>query len=671
MDCLSEIMASGSVKLAKTLPMMTDTHFGWVIGGRVAETHKEREVYTNVVTKENLETIVQRFWEVEDVTSERSVKVEDEICEEHFVKTHYRESSGRYVVQLPLRESISQLCCSRSVALRRFYLLETKLLKNPSLREQYQAFMSEYEELGHCRVVDESEDDGSVKRWYLPHHAVLNPAKNTTKCRVVFDASAKVNGLSLNDVMMTGPKVQHDLLSIKLRFRMPRYVVSADISKMFRQIKVDPCDSPLQRVFWRASPNEQLRVLELTTVTYGTAAAPFLASRTLLQLARDERVGFPLASRIIEENFYVDDGLFGANDIETVHAAQEQLLESIPFEDRDALTKIGVCGANEIIKTLGLMWNPMNDEFIFLTKVPSKGRTPTKREVLSAIAKIFDPLGLISPVVVLAKILMQKLWLAKLDWDDQISEPLIEEWDNFLEALPTENQVRIPRHVVSTSAASFEIHGFADASLKAYGACVYIRSIERNGEAQLRLVISKSRVAPLSNVTIPRMEMLAALLLCRLVKKVLEALKDFNFETINLWSDSQIVLAWLKKPMERLNVFVRNRVAEINENRAFIWRYVRTHQNPADVISRGQSASLLVSNEMWWNGPEFLRTCEIPNVCIDELNDDEIPELRNEVICNVIVPLKVLPILEKYESFRKTQIILAYIVRFKQNTKRR
>ena len=174
---------------------------------------------------------------------------------------------GRYIVQLPLRETIDQLGNSRSMALRRFFALEAQLSRRPEVKEQYSMFMEEYKAMGHCRDEDESLDLAEVNRWYLPRHAVLNLSKTTTKCRFVFDASAKVNDISLNDVMTTGPTVQADLFSVQLRFQMHRYVLNADVAKMFRQIKVDTRDTPLQRIFWRAMPSSPIHVFELTTVT--------------------------------------------------------------------------------------------------------------------------------------------------------------------------------------------------------------------------------------------------------------------------------------------------------------------------------------------------------------------------------------------------------------------
>lgn len=692
MDHFYDIMKSGYMKLSDDLPGLHDSHFGWLVGGNYCEGLRSGIVLRSLtVSTDPVNKLVQKFWEIESVAPELVLTTDMEKCEQHFLATHRRDETGRYVVQLPLKDSVEQLADSRFLALRRFYLLEAKLARNPDLKAQYDAFIEEYESLNHCQEVQESNDPPGLRKWYLPHHAVLRPSNSTTKCRVVFDASAKVHGYSLNDVMMVGPTVQADIETIILRFRTLCYVFSADVGKMYRQFLVDRIHTPMQRIFWRTSPTQKLRVLELTTVTYGTATAPFLATRALLQLARDEKKKFPLAARVIEENCYVDNALFGSNDFQEAEETQyqlnallqsggmhlhkwssndERLLVPIPPEDRDTFVDIGDSGANNVIKTLGLLWNPTTDEFVFLASPPASIEIPTKRQVLSTIAKVYDPLGLISPVVVIAKILMQRLWISKLAWDDKLDSDLCAEYKSFIEALPIAEQIRIPRLVVSPEAVAYELHGFADASKKAYGACVYIRSLYSNGTATMKLISSKSKIAPISPVTIPRLELLAALLLCRLINKIQETLK-MKFTSTNLWTDSQVVLAWLRKPPSSLTEFVRNRVAEIVSHDQFVWRYVRTSANPADTVSRGQSSTELARNDMWWNGPSFLRSVLYEAEVPDLPSDDEIPEMKPTVSVHIVMKFDEFPVLTKFESFRKTQRIVAYVLRFLSNCRKK
>ncbi|XP_055604341.1 uncharacterized protein LOC129752591 [Uranotaenia lowii] len=685
-----KLLMPGAISVADNLPLFRETQLGWVVGGEYDSGYSPAVVQTNTITLEQLNESVKKFWAVEEIPDNEHVLAEDEECEKHFLSTHQRDVSGRYVVELPLRDCIGDLGDSRSLARKRFFALERRLATQPVLKKQYSDFMEEYESLGHCKQVREEDDPPNLLKWYLPHHAVLRPSNSTTKCRVVFDASAKVNGLSLNDVLKVGSIPQSDLQSIVLRFREPRYVLSADIAKMYRQIRVDSAHTPLQRVFWRKDSSKPLRVLELTTVTYGTAAAPFLATRALKQLAIDEADHFPLATEVVLKNCYVDNLLFGFNDIEQASEAQFQLIQmlnsggmplhkwasnssdllrNVPEEDREVMVKIEEFGPNEVIKTLGLMWDPQEDELLFVPLPSSELSVPTKREVLSLIARIFDPLGLVAPVVVLGKLLMQGVWNEKIDWDEKITTELVPQWEQFCEAINSVGMLRIPRQVVAPMAIRFEIHGFADASLFAYGACVYIRSIIHGNTAITRLLMAKSRVVPKTVLTIPRKELLAALLLHRLVKKIHDAIQLPIKETV-LWSDSQIVLAWLNKNPNQLDVFVRNRVLEIVTTRdEFKWQYVSTNENPADIVSRGLCSTQLAKSELWWKGPRFLSEEPYERNVPKPLPDDQIPELKMDVVVSPVVQFDEIPLLKKFESFRRLQRIIAYMLRFFKNSK--
>ncbi|XP_062538265.1 uncharacterized protein LOC134206550 [Armigeres subalbatus] len=636
--------------------------------------------------------IMRQFWEVEDLSQSTEDKTEPDACEKHFRSTHQRTSTGRYMVSLPFREDTALLADNRSAALRRFLMLERRLKKDATLKQLYSEFITEYEALGHCKEIDESNDRSSHGCYYLPHHAVIRPTSSTTKLRVVFDASAKStpSDKSLNEVLQVGGVVQSDLFTILLRFRKHAIVFTADIAKMYRQVLVAPDHTRFQRIFWRLESSHPLRVLELLTVTYGTAAAPFLATRCLLQLCNDEGHQFPLASRIITDDCYVDDILSGAKDVEEAVVAQNQLqqllelggfpihkwssncpelMSRIPEEKREKLVRLD--HASEVIKTLGLTWSPQNDEFMFVTKISSDlSDTYTKRKIFSEIGRLFDPLGLISPVIVVAKILMQKLWTAGLSWDEILEDELLLSWLKFRDALPQLCDLKIPRRVMLPNTVAMEIHGFSDASISAYGAVLYVRNIFADGSAEMRLLCSKSKVAPLAELSIPRKELLAARLLSRLVVKVVNSM-NVQISDIVLWSDSQIVLAWLRKPLNSLQVFVRNRVADIiNETKGYTWKYVPTKENPADIVSRGALPKVLISNEMWWNGPYFLRSAGYETETPDQLPDEDLPELKSTAVVSAIAyNVDNLPVFAKFSSFRKLQRVIAFVQRFVSNCK--
>ncbi|KXJ70776.1 hypothetical protein RP20_CCG022513 [Aedes albopictus] len=688
-----QLLMPNQLKISNDLPILQETRLGWVVAGAMDDENVDliyNRQQCHAVILEPLNKTMEKFWFLESVGSSPLLSNEEQQCESKYCSTTTRDINGRYIVQLPLKDTASNLKSNRSLALRRFFMLEQRLKKKYEMKELYGKFIDEYKQLGHCQRVNELDDTPGKITYYLPHHAVLKPSSSTTKLRVVFDASAKSSGVSLNETLMIGPTVQDDLFSILLRFRRHRYAFTADISKMYRQIRIDPSQTSLQRIFWRKEPTDPLEVLEMTTVTYGTSSAPFLATRTLKQLAIDETKRYPVAAKIVEEDFYVDDVLSGADTVEDaiqsrlelthllhsggfpIHkwcANDEAIIETVPEGEREKFLTFEDADINESIKTLGLLWDPKKDIFLFVPDCFSSNQEPpTKRRVLSEIARLFDPLGLVSPVIVNAKAIMQQVWLSKLDWDDILEGDLLTEWQIFRDSLHQIQQIRIPRYMALHAAIHYEIHGFADASNLAYGACIYIRAVS-NQIVKTTLICSKSKIAPINGLTMPRMELCAALLLSRLASKVVPALK-MNFNQITYYSDSQIFLGWLRKSPIQLELFVRNRIMEINnQTQNAQWRYVRTDENPADVVSRGQLPQQLAVNYLWWNGPSFLRNHVIQNEEPEPIPDCELPEWKPTVIVTPVVRLETLPFMTKFSSFRRLQRIVGYILRFIRNTK--
>ncbi|GFV42128.1 integrase catalytic domain-containing protein [Trichonephila clavipes] len=251
-----------SLSLGDNKPFAVHSDLGWIVAGNVPEA--------------SLSTSEERA------------------CEDYFIGTHVRNEDGRYVVRLPFHSSPSKLGDSRESAIRRFKSLEHLLIKKPAIYSQYRDFMQEYLTLGHMELVPKN-DYAKREAYYLPHHAVLRDS-STTKLRVVFDASAKsTSGYSLNYILMVGPRVQRDVYPILLSFRTFQIAVCADLEKMFRQIRISSEGTNWQRILWRDNPKETVKEYRLTTVTYGTSCAPYLSTRTLTQLAFDERERYPLA----------------------------------------------------------------------------------------------------------------------------------------------------------------------------------------------------------------------------------------------------------------------------------------------------------------------------------------------------------------------------------------
>ncbi|XP_053690446.1 uncharacterized protein LOC128738963 [Sabethes cyaneus] len=533
--------------------------------------------------------------------------------------------------------------------------------------------------------------DNPSDSFFLPHHAVYKESSSTTKIRVVFDASAKsTTGFSLNDALEIGPTVQSDLVSIIIRFCSHQVVLTADVPKMYRQVQIHEDDRKYQRILWLNTENKPA-FFELTTVTYGCSSAPYLATRVLIQLATDEATDFPLASKVIQQDSYIDDFLTGGKNSTDVIEIYEQLSEMlrrggfgvhkfcsnseivrrhIPIELQESQMNFEDADINSAIKTLGLIWNPTQDYFTFhVNTFESKNETTlTKRIVLSDIGRLFDPLGFLGPIITLAKMHMQDLWRLGLEWDEPLTTEQSHHWTTFRQQLSLVNLMKKNRCVIADCAQVIELHGYSDASKRAYGAVLYTRCISSDGAVSVNLICSKSRVAPLKPITIPRLELCGALLLARLVKKTVTAMQT-SFQRVTLWCDSQVVLGWLKKSPLALNQYVSNRVATIIElTSTYEWRYVASEMNPADVLSRGSMPEDLLYNDMWWRGSATLWSTTIADGKIIEIDEAELPELKPPMVFTVVSREPEIN-LQRLSSFRRLQRAWAYVLRFIKNVR--
>jgi hypothetical protein len=286
----------------------------------------------------------------------------------------------------------------------------------------------------------------------------------------------------------------------------------------------------------------------------------------------------------------------------------------------------------------------------------------TKRTIMSSVAKWFDPLGKINPVVLIGKILIQKLWLLKADWDDKIPKDIEEFWIGFRNSFVILKEVEFDRCVFIPNAVDVEIHGFSDASEAAYGTCFYIRSKDSDGRLKVQLFCAKSKVAPVQQQTLPKLELLGAELMADLYVVVRKAI-NYNVSNVYLWSDSTIVLSWLKMPYPRLQTFVRNRVSKIEQlTQNCTWRHVNSQANPADYVSRGLTPGEILNATMWWHGPEFLQKAEIhwPKNPIHR-NEDTLPEIKAFVVTQTNQEPE---FINKFSSISKIKRIACYVLRF-------
>ncbi|XP_018375582.1 PREDICTED: uncharacterized protein LOC108769219 [Trachymyrmex cornetzi] len=516
-----QLLCIGQIKSCRTHSTIQKTKLGWIISGQIFNNHQSNKSHIcHLATMDDLNNTISKFWQIENnyCNENFTLSPEERECETQFLQTTTRNSDGRYIVKLLIKEELmSQLGNSKEIAKRRFYALERRLAKQPDIYVAYRNFMNEYQSLIHMQEVKDITDDG------------------------------------------------YDLFAILARFRTFAVAITADITKMYRQVLIHPTQRSLQRIFWRDNPQEDLKIFELMTVTYGTAAAPFLAIRALRKLAEDEASDYPLSSKIVLRDFYVDDMLTGAKSIDEAMIIKQQTHEllkrggfeltkwcsEIKLRDNKSLSDNKEFNARESqneTRALGVVWNYDLDIFKFV----EAGRwtpfeKPTKRNILSRTALIFDPLGFIGPVTLTGKIIMQELWLLKIDWDESIPMNLNTTWKEYESQLEQLNDVKISRRMLTENPVYIELHGFADASQQAYGACVYMRSISESGQVESHLIASKSWIAPVKSLSIPRLELCGALVLAQLVDKLKNCL-NCKIDNTVYWTDSNIVLCWLQAP---------------------------------------------------------------------------------------------------------------------------
>ncbi|XP_043225627.1 uncharacterized protein LOC122383367 isoform X1 [Amphibalanus amphitrite] len=603
------------------------TVFGWVLSGQVSGVDDHKGGCQLLCLGDIHESALRRLWSLEGVgvTDVTTGDVSDVMTT--FESTVERSADGRYVVKLPWKEgAVDLLQDNRASAEKRLTGLGRKLERDPDLRACYDGALCEMEGAGVITEVPVEELVTQNPTFYLPHRPVVKESSTSTKVRPVFDASARgPNGVSLNDCLEVGPCLLPNLLEVLLRFRRWPFAVTADITKAFLQVGLSVEDQDTHRFLWDC--DGRVRVMKSQRVIFGVSSSPFLLNATIrhhLSLYPDSP-----AIREMRENFYVDDLLSGANSESEASA----LLSEAQRVMRDAhmmLTKCrsnspllfdkaqGVFGESEHVKVLGVIWNPTDDLFAFQGVSLPDDIVPTKRVVLSFIARMFDPLGFISPFVMTLKSLFQELWQLGLHWDDPLPDSCRETFARWLSGLAVLKELRVPRRYSPSAwrdGHGAELLAFSDASPKGYGATVYIRVPLEDGSFHVSLVMAKSRVAPVKKLSLPRLELLGCLIAARLVVFVRSALRLSHSTPCLCWTDSMVALGWIRADPRKWKEFVANRVTEIQSlTDPERWQHCPGECNPADLTTRGVSAEELVRSELWLSGPSWLSHCHTPDV---------------------------------------------------------
>ncbi|XP_052741850.1 uncharacterized protein LOC128198806 [Bicyclus anynana] len=620
-----DILLFNKITAENSSPSAIETSLGYVIMGDapIASGLISTSAFC-AFSREPLDNLLERFWKVEEAPHQKFLSPEEQECEKIYVTTTTRKTDGSFIVSLPFKEDPVRLGNSYIPAKRRFLNLEKKFNNSPDLRIKYNEVIQDYLDKGILSKI--SPQESIMPGFYLPHRPVIRDDKATTKLRIVLDASMKTDvNISLNDLLHTGCNLQAEIFNILINVRLFKIAFFADVKQMYLCIEVLPAHRKFQRILFRFSNNEPLEIYEFNRVTFGLRSSPFLALRTLRELAKREKDRWPAAAAIIERDVYMDDLASSASDpSEAVEKAEQliqmfksggfdlikwtsnspELLRNIPQTHRQSE---GISFDDEhTFKILGLHWFPVHDSLSFFVSPPSLKWT--KRSILSATAQLYDVLGLVGPVILYAKLIIKELWILKLSWDETLPSHIIEAWLQFIDELPLLSKLKIPRHLGVENNSNLSLLAFADASEKAYGCVIYTHVTNGDNKPIISLVCSKSRVSsPSSLVTLARLELNALVLLAKLVRNVYDTLISRQpVDNIFVFSDSTVALCWLKSSPHRFQTYIANRISQFQELLCTDDLYhISGIENPADCISRGLLPSQLLTHELWFNGPTW------------------------------------------------------------------
>jgi len=723
-------LVTGEVIRSSDGPMAIQTKLGWVLSGPVQDllcestscnlitTHTLRvDTYTLDDNEQRLDSKLKMFWDLESLGIKEG---EPDVYGEFGKGISFK--GGRYEVTLPWKESHPILPSHYDLSVKRLTGLFKRLRHTPEILQQYDTVIKDQLERGIVEVVDDTGSQNNLTH-YLPHHPVVREDKSTTKLRIVYDASAKTCGPSLNECLYAGPKFGQSIMDILLRFRTYRTALAADIEKAFLMISVAPHDRDVLRFLWvddisKKSP--KIMTFRFTRVVFGVSSSPFLLNATIKHHMQKYREIHPEFVKIFARSIYVDDVTYGASDDDAafeLYVKSKKVLAEGGFnlrkfvsnsqnlqrrieasEGHSSFKEKKGCGVVEEDKTytkdvlggvqfsqdgeqkiLGVRWNFVQDQLVFdLSELATLVRNaePTKRYIVGVGSKFYDPLGFISPITIQFKMLFQDLCLSKIDWDAPLSGELISKWrslvSNFQSVVMT-----IPRcYSWSSVKAScrYSLFGFCDASSRAYAAVVYVR-VETDVGNSVEFVASKTRVSPVEGQTIPRLELLSALLLAKLISSVITALEhDMKFSSIACFTDSKVALYWIRGLEKEWRPFVQNWVKEIRKLVPInCWCHCPGRENPADIPSRGMMPSELSRNLLWRHGPNWLvgftmesnhvEVSTIPEACLKELKITQPNRTHTLLTPGESTDLSCIINCEDFSKLSRLLRVTAYVIR--------
>ena len=617
---------------------------------RFAFSTKAKEVFSPKQVKEMFELDF-----VEGRNTNRTASWEDTRFLELLENEIQQQEDGHYVMPLPLKCERILLPNNRPLALKRAMQLARRFKRDTRFKNDYIGFMNEIIEKWAEKVPEMELESKMGKVNYVPHTGVYHN-KKPDKIRIVFDCSAEFQGVSLNNYLLSGPNLINTLIGVICRFRKEKIALMTDIKSMFHQFIVCKEDRDLLRFLWwedndfTRPPQEYRMKVHL----FGAVSSPGCANFGLKRAATDGESEFgSAAANFIRDDFYVDDGLTSVASkeeaISLIEASKKicakaglklhkflsnsrDVLASIPSAERANGTQ-ALDVHNDPLpfeRALGIVWCVEKDIFQF--RIELKDCPLTKRGVLATVSSIFDPIGFAAPVLLEGKKILQELCRRGSNWDDLVPEDLKSQWRKWRMEIMELEKLEIKRCLLPKDfgeVASYELHSFSDASFHGYGQCTYARFTSTEDKVHCSFVMGKARVAPLKQVTVPRLELTAAVVSAKISTFLERELKFPQLKTY-FWTDSKVVLGYINNESRRFQVYVANRIQQIRDlSEPTSWFHVKSDENPSDMASRGMSASQFCNDSVWLNGPAFLWEERISYVDVN-IDPDTLKQMKLE-----------------------------------------
>ena len=702
-------------------PVAVNTKLGWVISGplkgKITENSEDcistlfcienDEVYFAGIEKPNsLDKDVGKLWDLDSV----GVRPVDTVYTD--VIDNITFTGKRYAVGLPWKVGHKQLPSNYSNCFSRLKSQIKKLQNHPDLLNECHKIVKDQEERGIIEKV--SELPAAEREYYMPNQIVVREHAETTKVRMVFDASSKEGkrGTSLNDCLHVGPSLTPMLFEILIRFREHNVALVGDIEKAFLNVEIDPTDRDSLRFLWVREDGGELSpiVYRFNRMVFGVNSSPFLLNAVIRYHLDKLKETDPGLAITLSENFFVDDLCAGAKSLAAAKelyvkskqsmlqagfklrkwkSNNEELREHIANNESQEHTLPRVKNSEKVASepgkntttVLGIGWDFISDKLeVNIDKMKIDGTIITKRLLLSSIAKVFDPLGFVSPVTVIGKALFQDLCRVKCDWDDELPFEKCKIWEELVKDSDAVKSVAVPRGIHKpylNENVKYALHGFGDASTKAYCAVIYLVSETEDGQKHSRLVCSKTRLAPLKGLTIPRLELMSGKILAQLMDTVKIALSNqIEISEVKYWLDSKTALYWIYNAGE-WKQFVQQRVNEILRiSKKSSWNHCPGKENPADLGSRGVLASKLIRNPLWWEGPCWLTQGEElwPNCSDFGEKNEALEEKKKSIVVLGTIELSRNDLensidISRFSSFNRLLRVTAWVLRFVKNIK--